>query len=525
MKAVRFSFRVAAIFIALSSALLHATTFDLETATIADINKAFSAGGLTSEKLVGLYLARIEAYNKKGPKVNAIITLNTRALEEAKTLDAERKTKGPRSPLHGIPVVVKDLIDVAGMPTTAGFKPFGAPIPPRDATITANLKAAGAIILAKVATVNWFGNGFDETHPIGPSLNPYNLKYSPGGSSNGVGVSMAAYFAAVGIGTDTGGSVMNPSAWCSLAGMVATQGLVSRAGIVPRGATQDRAGPMGRHVSDLATLLTIMSGWDAEDGVTQKGMGHFPESDWGAALGEPSLKGKRIGVLREMLNIGPKHEEGTALFNQALDDMRKAGAFIVDPVLTGFDLKSLTSGLVGRTAEYEKLYVQNAYLARLGPAAPYKTIQEMIEKVGRDKFDKLMLSALDLPPPAKSADYAARVRTKNMVHDLINEIVTKYQLDALVVPFNTVPPPLLESGASDGGAAGASHSLVSNSQLPGIIMPTGYTKDGLPIALQFTGKDFDDLNLLRIAAGYEAASHRRKTPATTPALPGEKFDY
>src|SRR4051812_36955482 len=149
MKAVRFSFGVATFLVALACAPLRATTFDLESASIADINKAFNAGGLTSEKLVSLYLARIDAYNKKGPKLNAIITPNLHALEEARALDLERKTKGPRSPLHGIPVVVKDLIDVAGMPTTAGFKPFGAPIPPRDSTIAANLKAAGAIILAK----------------------------------------------------------------------------------------------------------------------------------------------------------------------------------------------------------------------------------------------------------------------------------------------------------------------------------------------------------------------------------------
>jgi amidase len=192
------------------AAPLRAGTFDLSTATIADINAAIDAGALSSEKLVALYLKRIDAYDKKGPKVNSVITLNPKALQEARALDAERKAKGRRSPLHGIPIVVKDLIDVVGMPTTAGFKPFGNPMPLRDAAIVTQLKAAGAIILAKVATVNWFGNGFDETHPIGASLNPYDLAYSPGGSSNGVGVSMAAWFAAAGVGTDTGGSVRGP---------------------------------------------------------------------------------------------------------------------------------------------------------------------------------------------------------------------------------------------------------------------------------------------------------------------------
>src|SRR6202047_5504132 len=164
----------------------HATTFDLQTATVADINAAIDAGALSSEKLVRLYLHRIEAYDKKGPKINSVITLNPRALEEARALDVERKTKGRRSPLHGIPVVVKDLVDVAGLPTTAGFKPFGAPIPERDAAIVTRLKAAGAIILAKVSAENWFGpDGFGATHPIGATLTPYNVENSPGGASHG----------------------------------------------------------------------------------------------------------------------------------------------------------------------------------------------------------------------------------------------------------------------------------------------------------------------------------------------------
>ena len=504
-----------------AAATANAATFDLSTATIADINAAIDAGALSSEKLVGLYLKRIDAYDKQGPKVNAVITLNRNAVAEARALDAERKSKGRRSPLHGIPIVLKDLIDVAGMPTTAGFKPFGAPVPPRDAAIVTRLRAAGAIILAKVATVNWFGNGFDETHVIGPSLNPYDLAYQPGGSSNGVGVSMAAWFAAAGIGTDTGGSVRGPSAFCSLAGMVATQGLVSRSGIVPRGATQDRAGPMGRNVSDIATLLTYIEGWDAEDLMTTRGLSHFAESNLAAELTTPNLKGRRIGVLREMIPSGPQHAEGLALFNRALDDMRKAGAQVIDPVPTGLDMRSLTTAAAGRTAEYEKLYVQNAYLERLGPNRPFKTIQEMIQKVGPAKFDKLMIDALSLEPPAQSADYAARVRNKEVVKQVIVELVDKYQLDAVVYPYSTLPPPRWD--ATESGTGG--NSLASNSGLPSILMPSGYTAEGLPIALEIVGKPFEDAKLLQVAYGYEQASKRRKAPPTTPALPGETFSY
>lgn len=514
-------FVIALIALLASTTPVRAATFDLSSASIADINAAIAAGSLNSEKLVGLYLKRIEAYDKQGPKVNAVITLNKNAVAEARALDAERKAKGPRSPLHGIPVVVKDLIDVVGMPTTAGFKPFGSPMPLRDAAVVAQLKAAGAIILAKVATVNWFGKGFDATHPIGASLNPYGLAYSPGGSSNGVGVAMAAWFAAVGVGTDTGGSVRGPSAYGSLAGMVATQGLISRSGIVPRGATQDRAGPMGRNVYDIALLLSHMSGWDAEDSMTLQGMGHFPGGNLGAQLVEPNLKGRRIGVLREMLASGPQYAAGTALFERAVADMRKAGAQIVDPITTGLNLRTLSSSAAGRTAEYEKLYVQNAYLERLGPNRPFKTIQEMIEKVGRDKFDKLMLDALTLEHPAQSADYAARVRNKDMMRELIIELIDRYKLDAIVYPYSTLPPPRLDAT----GGGGDANSLASNSGLPCILMPAGYAQDNLPIAIEIVGKPFDDLKLLQVAYGYEQNSKRRKSPETTPSLPGEKFDY
>lgn len=498
-----------------------ATVFDLSTATIAEMNAAMAAGALSSERLVQLYLARIDAYDRRGPRLNAVITMNPEALATARALDAERRLTGPRSPLHGIPIVVKDLIDVAGLPTTGGFKPFGAPIPPRDAAIVAKLKAAGAIILAKVSTTNWFGKGFDETHPIGPSLNPYALGHSAGGSSNGVGVAVAAWFAAAGIGTDTGGSVMIPSSYCGIDGMVGTQGLVSRAGILPRGATQDRAGPMARNVQDLAALLSVISGWDAEDMMTLRGMGHFPVGDLGEALVRSDLKGRRIGVLREMIHSGPRHAEGLAVFEQALADLRLAGAVLVDPVLSGIDLKSVATASAGRTAEYEKIAVQNAYLERLGPGRPFRTIQEMIDTVGRDKFDRLMVEALSLESPAVSADYAARVRNKEMVGRLVSELMERYQLDAVVLPFSTLPPPRIDAP----GGGGAGNSLVSNSGLPGIVVAAGYTPEGLPIALQITGRPFDDLALLRIAHGYERSARRRSPPATTPPLAGERFEY
>ena len=528
MRTLHFA-RCLAFVVVLSSAT--AKTFDLSTATVADINTAFDAGALTSEKLVTLYLARIEAYDKQGPKVNCVITLNPNALEEARALDAERKSKGARSPLHGIPIVLKDLIDVAGLPTTAGFTPFGAPVPMRDSTIVARMRAAGGIILAKVSTTNWFGIGFKDTHPIGESLNPYNLSLSPGGSSNGSGVAMACYFATLAVGTDTSVSVQSPSANCSIVGLVGTYGMISRAGIVPRGATQDRAGPMGRSVHDVATLFSVISGWDGEDLTTFNPIGHFPDGDWAQELKAPDLKGRRIGVLREMIPIGPQFDEGQAIFEQALEDMRKAGAFIVDPILTGSpNIAQDTSQARGRTAEFEKFGFTNAYLARLGSAAKYKTVQEMMEKVGADKFGNSMNVAATLPPPDESSDYVARYRSREMYIELLSELQDRYDLDGFVQPFTISPAPVLESARGENTArrAGAPgvNNLTSTLGLPATVVPGGYTpSNNFPIAIQFFGKPFTDKTVIQLAYGYEQSSKRRKSPESVPALPGEVFEY
>lgn len=513
--------------------VIQAEKFDLSTASVAEIHQAIEAGALSSEKLIKLYLNRIEAYDKKGPSVNCVIYVNPNALEETKALDAERKKSGVRSPIHGIPIVLKDLIDVEDMPTTGGFVPLGAPIAPRDSTIVARIREAGGIILAKVSTTNWFGKGFDETHPIGASRNPYNLKYSPGGSSNGSGVAMASWFATLAVGTDTSVSVQSPSSHCSLAGMVGTYGMVSRAGIIPRGATQDRPGPMGRHVYDIATLFSIISGWDAEDLTTFNCIGHFPESNWASELNLPNLKGKRIGVLREMIPTGPQYEEGVAIFDKALADMRKAGAFVVDSISTGNpSIADETAQPRLRTAEYEKLHFTNAYLARLGNNAPYKSIQEMMKKVGYDKFSAGMVKALDLESPSISEDYQARYRTRLMYIELISDLMDKFQLDAITQPFYAEPAPLLERESSSSRSSDwwdvrpGTNNLSSSLGLPAVVVPGGYTKDkNLPISIQFIGKPHTDLQVLEIAYGYEQSSKNRIPPTSTPPLPGEIFEY
>jgi Asp-tRNA(Asn)/Glu-tRNA(Gln) amidotransferase A subunit family amidase len=502
-----------------------AVTFDLQTATIADINAAIDAGALNSEKLVGLYLKRIEAYDKQGPKINAVITMNPKALEEARALDAERKAKGRRSPLHGIPVVIKDLIDLAGFPTTAGFKPFGAPIAERDAGIVARLKDAGAIVLAKVSTTNWFGrDGFGPTHAIGATLNPYNAAYSPGGSSNGPGASMAAWFATVAVGTDTGGSVQSPSANNSLAGMVASHGLTSRTGIVPRGPTHDRAGPMGRSVYDITVLLGVMSGFDFEDRETYLGLGRYPQTSWADTLKKNDLSGRRIGVLREGMGDLSQNPEVNAMFEAALEDMRKGGAQIVDPIASGVNLaEQAATSAVSVSYTHELLMAGDVYLARLGPKRPYKTMREFMQKVGPEKFTDRYNKALTYGPPDKDPEFLRLLRSRTAMRELIESLADKYDLDAFVILYRSPPPPVNPPKGYKSISIGG--NLTSPTGLPGVIVPAGYTKENLPVALQFLGKSFSDQDLLQIAYSYEQATRKRKSPSSTPPLPGEKFEY
>jgi Asp-tRNA(Asn)/Glu-tRNA(Gln) amidotransferase A subunit family amidase len=383
--------------------------------------------------------------------------------------------------------------------------------------------------------VNWFGNGFDDTHPIGKTLNPYNLEHQTGGSSNGTGASMGAWFAALGVGTDTGGSVQNPSAYNSIVGMVATQGLVSRSGIVPRGPSQDRAGPMARSVYDVAAMLSVMAGWDAEDGDTLGAMPYFPRGDWSKLLGAPDLKGKRIGVMREMLDGHPMDDEVKKLFDQALADMRKAGAIIVDPVLTGVDLREASGSASIATSHprlgevdlpYELVPATNAYFERLGPKRPWQKLEDMLIKVGPTQLSTEYYKALEFKSPETYPDYVSRQKLRAAVSKTISDRIAALQLDAVVVPYQTVPPPPWdESKDKYAGGSARTNNLTSATGLPGIIMPAGYTEGNLPVAVQFVTEPFKDLTLLQVAYGYEQASKRRVPPALTPALPGERFTY
>jgi amidase len=503
------------------------TEFSLQTATIEDINKAFDAGALTSEKLVQLYLNRIAAYDKQGPNINAIINLQPKALEIARALDAERKAKGPRSKLHGIPVVFKDLFDTKDMPTTAGFLPMKSSQPVYDATVVARLREAGAIVFAKVNMSDWFGvpKRGDQSTVLGRTSNPYNTDLSPSGSSGGTGAALAAAFSQVGLGSETGTSIRGPTAANSVVGLAPTRGLISRTGQVMTSFTQERAGPMARSVYDVAALTDVVAGFDAEDLLTLVSPGRTPSVSYTTFLDKNGLRGARIGVLRDFFRKGERHAEGIAIVEKAIAQIKEQGAVIVDGLTLGVDAFPLLDGTgpdaFARTNYYEGQFSYNLYFRRLGPAAPIRNMDELIAKGGKLVKPQIAKAYSEFRSIQTNADFIARRDTQESMAVLMQDLMKKHRLDALVYPFRSVPPPKHMEQQVE-----ADNSFSSVSGMPAIVMPAGYTSEtNGPIAIEFLGMPFSEPTLFKFAFAFEQGAKLRKLPPTTPALPGESFTY
>lgn len=492
----------------------------LETATIADLQAAMEKGVLTSEKLVQLYLARIEAYDKKGPALNTVITLNAKALETARALDQERREKGPRSALHGIPVMAKDVFDTADMPTTGGFKPMATSQPLKDSFVIDRLRKAGAIILAKLNQSDWYGKAPTGASTLaGQVLSPYNAKKFPGGSSSGTGAAMAAWFGTVGLGSDTGGSIVIPSTLNNVVGISSSHGLVSRTGMMWSSPFQENGGPMGRSVYDCAAVLDVIAGFDPADLVTLQGLGRMPDHPYTSFVRPDGLAGARLGVLREMFRKGPKHEEGLALMDQAMKDMKAAGAVLVDPVLTGIDL--IESQVDAASATYERAIAINKYLADLGPNAPIRTVDEMIAK-GGDMVKPTILEAAKIASLDHHKPLFAAIKHKEVIRSALVGLMEKYQLDGIILPFRTFQTEDIPVGTDR--PPDIRNNLSSYTGLPTIIVPGGFfASDGMPFAVQFLGRPFSEPALIKVASGFEAKTGHRQSPKTTPALAGESI--
>jgi amidase len=504
-------------------------TIDLDAATIADLNAAFDAGTLTSEKLVQLCLARIQAYDRQGPSLHAIMTLNPKALDVARALDAERKAKGRRSPLHGIPVVLKDNYNTFDMATTGGSVLLEGSIPPADAFVVNKLRAAGAIILAKV-NMSEFASAGAHSSLGGQSLNPHDLTRSPAGSSGGTGVSIAAGYAPLGMGTDTGGSIRGPSTSNGIVGLKPTHGLLSRSGIIPLALSFDTGGPMARSVYDVAVALGVMTGVDPADAATKKSEGKF-ETDYTKYLKADALKGARIGIARDFLGAD---SDVDWVVEASLAAMRQAGATVVDVRYPAWLLSA--KGDFYNAIRYPEFTAQIAtYLATLGPGYP-KNINEMIDRANH--FNSTRADGAGPNPSRWSVfkieaasgtldDYrytTVRDYALPLVRATVEAVIAAQKLDAIVYPTSSRPPALIAAPAGGGGAPAPSATNIANlTGFPDLIVPAGFTGDNLPVGLSFFGPAFSEPKLLALGYAFEQATHARRRPVHTPLRPGESI--
>jgi amidase len=491
--------------------------FELDEITIAQLQEGMNSGKFTAGSLVEKYTARIEEIDKRGPAINALIELNPDAQAIADALDGERKAKGPRGPLHGIPVLIKDNIDTADrMMTTAGSLALVGAKPPKDSFVAQKLRAAGAVILGKTnlsewanirsshSTSGWSGRG-------GLTKNPYALDRNPCGSSSGTGAGISANLAAIGIGTETDGSIVCPSSSNGLAGIKPTVGLVSRTGIVPISHSQDGAGPMCRTVRDAAILLSALTGVDPEDSATAAGSGKS-QTDYAQNCDPNGLRGARIGVARKYFGF---NDAVDALMEESLDVMKQQGATLIDPAdIETFGKFDDTEMLIFL---YELKADLNAYLARLGPSAPVRTLKDVIEFNDRNRQKEMPYFGQDLfikaeaKGPLSEKVYLDALANNHQLArtEGIDAIMDKHQLDALVAP--TGAPAWLTDLVNGDHVAGGSSSAAAVAGYPNINVTAG-SIFGLPVGISFFGRSWSEPTLIKIAYAFEQATKARQAP-------------
>ena len=543
-----------------------APAFQVEEATIADIHQAMEEGRITAEELVQGYLDRIEAYDRQGPYLNSIITVSELALERARELDAAFAESGFTGPLHGIPVIVKDNYDTHDLPTTNGTLAFRGAIPPDDAYQVRKLREAGAIILAKSNLAEFASSGAFTLSSVLPgfSRNPYDPTRVTAGSSGGTGAAVAANFGAVGLGSDTGSSIRGPSSHQALVGFRTTMGLTSRDGIAPLSAARDVGGPMTRTVADAVAVLEVIVGQDPADPVTFESEGRVPDN-YRQFLDADALQGARIGVLRqlfeeardyddprslgsgvlapgeEMPSADPEageqesgaregqnqeqqgeeqedepttiHPEVLRVMEQALEDMRAAGAVIVDPVEIPDldDIRGDFPSISRLKYDFEK------YLATR-PELKFKTLDEVVESGDFHPFLRASMERnreVDYVPE-EHEDYPLYLETQQRLQDAVLAVMEEHEVDVLVYPTYNYPARLI---GDENTTYGANSSILSPpTGFPAFNVPMGYSFGTLPAGLQLLGRPFDEPTLIRISYAYEQATQHRRPPPFTPPL-------
>lgn len=482
----------------------------LEDATTARIQEAMAAGELSSKQLVLWHMHRIGAYDRGGVALNSVLEVNPDAVQIAAALDAERARRGPRGPMHGIPVLVKDNIDTGDkMHTSAGSRALADSYAMEDSHVARRLREAGAVILGKTNMTEW-ANFMTRNMPAGYSsrggqvLNPYGPgRFSPGGSSSGSASAVAANLAVAAIGTETSGSILSPASANSIVGIKPTVGLVSRTGIIPIMFTQDTAGPLARTVEDAAVLLGAIVGADERDPATVAAEGRL-HADYTQFLDLGGLGGARLGVPRELYE---KLDAGSAaVMEAALEAMRQQGARVIDPV----DLPCLREKLDNRAMVYEFKPALNAYLGRLRATVPIHTLRELIEYNARDAATMLRYGQILLKESeATSGTLTEPEYVESLTRGIhlcralgIDAAIKEHRLDALVLPGNW-------------GAG-----IAARPGYPSVTVPGGYTGEGQPVGVTFTAGAFAEPVLIRLAYAFEQVTRARKAPALEAAAQG-----
>jgi len=493
----------------------------LEEKTIDDLAGAMSSGALTSRSITVEYIERIGRVDRAGPALRSVIELNPDAVAIAESLDRERDAKGPRGPLHGIPILIKDNIDTADrMATTAGSLALVGSKPPEDSHVVKRLREAGAVILGKTnlsewanirsthSTSGWSGRG-------GLTRNPYALDRNTSGSSSGSGAAVAASLCTVAVGTETDGSIVSPSSINGIVGIKPTVGLVSRTGIIPISHTQDTAGPMARTVRDAAILLGALAGPDAQDRATDAGKGKF-RTDYTEGLDAHALKGARIGVVRKYFGFLDKVD---TVMRDALEVLKAEGAVLVDPA----DIETIGKydETEGTVLHYELKADLNAYLARLGPDAPVHTLKEIIEFNEKNRATEMPYFAQETflkaeeKGPLTTKEYldALEADIRLSRKEGIDAVMDKHNLDALVAPTDS---PAWVTDLVDGDHfLGGSSTGAAVAGYPSVTVPAGFVF-GLPVGISFFGRAWSEATLIRLAFAFEQATRHRRPPKYLP---------
>jgi Asp-tRNA(Asn)/Glu-tRNA(Gln) amidotransferase A subunit family amidase len=486
--------------------------FTLDEATIETVHAAFRAGSLTCRSLVEQYLARIEAHDKQGAALNAIVLVNPDALNVASDLDRRYRQSGPVGPLHCVPVIVKDNYETADMPTTAGSLSLKDMKTGKDAFLVKRLRDAGAVLIAKSNMAEFAFSPVETVSSILPGYtrNPYDTSRVTAGSSGGSAAALAANFALMATASDTGDSIRGPAAHQALVGLRSTMGLVSRAGVVPLNLAADIAGVLTRTVADSAIALQVIAGEDPNDPSTASGRGHV-DANYAGALSRDALKGARVGVLHQAYDTPTLDKDVDAVFRGAIGELRNLGVDVIDPIeVPGLDALRRTQGGGCNQLKHDL----NQYLAGLGDKAPLHSLDEIVKSRRFHPSIQVRLESAQSSDdvPGVSPGCKARDEFREKLRAAVTTLMDDRQLDALVYPTWSNPPRLIGDLNTPGGDN--NQFFAPSTGFPAITVPMGYTRgDRLPAGLQFFGRAWSEKTLLRLAFAYEQATHHRRPPA------------